>query len=110
MKSEYRFYLGGKNLNTRVEFFSTFIFLTKKWTYAIILVFFYDKVIIQIYLLILLHFFFMVFKVVHHPYKMMLQNLLNILGDISFIVVLTLKFNDFNNTIIMMNSATHVEA
>lgn len=69
LESEYKYFLGNKKLSSEEQFFSTFIFLSKKWIYACILVTLYNYVVIQIYCLIVLHVFMIIFKLIYLPYK-----------------------------------------
>jgi hypothetical protein len=62
-----------------------------------ILVLLYDRVVIQIFLLLILHTFATIYKFVSMPYRLKYMSIITGFGDVCFVVVLGLKYNDYLN-------------
>jgi predicted Abi (CAAX) family protease len=69
----------------------------KKWIFSLIVVLLYDKVVLQLLLLIGLNSFMFIYKIITRPYRNCVENILVEAGDLIFVVILGLKFNDYNN-------------
>jgi hypothetical protein len=71
--------------------------LIKKLAFAMICVFLEGRGIIQLWMLMAIHLFYMLLKAYMRPYTSVLRNVLSLVCDLIFILVLAMKINDHTN-------------